>query len=229
VDIRKQFGQRVRELRARSGMSQETLAFRSELDRTYISGVERGERNISLQNIERIAKALQVSLEYLFSGERFTANPTYRQKDFAVPFQERFRYGLDNEKKVLSFQVKGILSAENVVHMDTTLIGLCSAFGKGELNILVDHREMLDASGKPVVYSPDVAEKAVQFQQRLMTFSNQVVVLCNSEFMVQQLNHVTSESGIRRSTHLFGEDRHMVGEAYHLLDIRGSELVKTLG
>ncbi len=53
MDIRSEFGKRVRELRARSGMSQELLADRSGLDRTYISGVERGERNISLVNIEK--------------------------------------------------------------------------------------------------------------------------------------------------------------------------------
>ncbi|WP_367398165.1 helix-turn-helix domain-containing protein [Paenibacillus sp. MSJ-34] len=48
VDIRLEFGQRCKELRARSGMSQEMLAYRSGLDRSYISGVERGDRNISI-------------------------------------------------------------------------------------------------------------------------------------------------------------------------------------
>ncbi|MGO4119072.1 helix-turn-helix domain-containing protein, partial [Rhizobium ruizarguesonis] len=64
MDIRAEFGQRVRELRARSGMSQELLAYRAGLDRTYISGVERGERNISIVNMEKIAAALQVSMGY---------------------------------------------------------------------------------------------------------------------------------------------------------------------
>ncbi|MGG1597939.1 helix-turn-helix domain-containing protein [Paenibacillus naphthalenovorans] len=53
MDIRAEFGQRVRELRARCGMSQEMLAHRAGLDRTYISGVERGKRNISIVNIEK--------------------------------------------------------------------------------------------------------------------------------------------------------------------------------
>lgn len=60
-NIRKQFGARVREIRLSKNMSQESLGHEAGLDRTYIGGVERGERNISLINIARIAHALQVS------------------------------------------------------------------------------------------------------------------------------------------------------------------------
>ncbi|XEC95246.1 helix-turn-helix domain-containing protein [Paenibacillus tarimensis] len=66
------FGSRVRELRLRSGMSQEVLAHQAQMDRTYVSGVERGERNISIANIYKIAAGLKVSVEYLFSDERFS-------------------------------------------------------------------------------------------------------------------------------------------------------------
>ena len=59
--IRKDFGERVREIRKRKGLSQETLALTCDLDRTYIGGVERGERNISLINMHKIADALGVS------------------------------------------------------------------------------------------------------------------------------------------------------------------------
>lgn len=225
MDIRSHFGLRVRELRARSGMSQETLAHRAELDRTYISGVERGERNVSLVNIERIAAALNVTIEYLFSDERFSTNPAYLQKDFAVPFLKRFQYRVDSEKKLLTFQVNGLLTGKDVDYMSAKLLGLCSAYGKGELNVLVDHREMKTPDGEPVVYSPEVAERAVIFQQGLTAYSNKVVVLCNSAFMVHQLNHVTTESGIV-STHLFGQDREMVGQAYELLEINGNDLVR---
>lgn len=59
--VQRRFGVRVRELRKQKGLSQEALALACELDRSYIGGVERGERNISLQNIEKIAEALCVS------------------------------------------------------------------------------------------------------------------------------------------------------------------------
>ena len=55
------FGQRVRELRLARGISQEELSALTELDRTYISGIERGKRNLSLKNILKVAKALEVS------------------------------------------------------------------------------------------------------------------------------------------------------------------------
>jgi transcriptional regulator with XRE-family HTH domain len=54
------FGNRVRELRKKQGLSQEGLALESGLDRSYVGGVERGERNISLENIEKLAMALGV-------------------------------------------------------------------------------------------------------------------------------------------------------------------------
>lgn len=60
------FGARVRYLRLKAGHSQEELADLCELDRTYIGGIERGERNPSLKNILRIAGALGVSTALLF-------------------------------------------------------------------------------------------------------------------------------------------------------------------
>ena len=65
--LRKKFGEKVRQERTKQGISQEELGFRTGLDRTYISGIERGLRNPSLENIGRIAKALKVSLPELFS------------------------------------------------------------------------------------------------------------------------------------------------------------------
>lgn len=227
MDIRLEFGQRVKELRSRSGMSQEMLAYLAELDRTYISGVERGERNISIVNIKKIASALRVSVAFLFSGEQFSTTPPLQRKDLDIPFEQRFHYHVDSEKKILSFQVKGTLTPQDVNYMDKTLMGVCSAFGKGELNLLVDHREMLAADGTPVVYSPEVAERAIIFQQNLLQYNKSAVVLCNSEFQVEQLNHVTQESGIP-NTSLFDEDKKMVGKAYMLLDINGNELIKEM-
>ena len=65
MDIRKRFGRRVRELRNARGWSQEELADRADLHRTYISAVERGVRNPTIMVIERIAKALKVRMAEL--------------------------------------------------------------------------------------------------------------------------------------------------------------------
>ncbi|HCB01913.1 MAG TPA: transcriptional regulator [Anaerolineae bacterium] len=62
----KLFGEKIRKLRIERGLSQEKLAFLSGLHRTYIGAIERGERNVSFKNIEKIAKTLKVSLEELF-------------------------------------------------------------------------------------------------------------------------------------------------------------------
>jgi transcriptional regulator with XRE-family HTH domain len=64
--LRKKFGIRVRELRKDLGLSQEELGFKSNIHRTYIGAVERGEQNVSLDNIGRIAKHLKVTLTELF-------------------------------------------------------------------------------------------------------------------------------------------------------------------
>lgn len=64
--IEKQFGNRVRELRLKTGLSQEELAFKAGVHRTYLGGIERGERNPSLKNIAALAHALNVTLSDLF-------------------------------------------------------------------------------------------------------------------------------------------------------------------
>jgi transcriptional regulator with XRE-family HTH domain len=65
-DIRVRLGKAVRRRRHRLGVSQEAFADLCGLDRTYIGGIERGERNVALVNIERIARALRISLSELF-------------------------------------------------------------------------------------------------------------------------------------------------------------------
>jgi DNA-binding XRE family transcriptional regulator len=63
--VKREFGDRLRAVRKQKGLSQEALALACELDRTYIGGVERGERNISLLNIHKIARALDISAREL--------------------------------------------------------------------------------------------------------------------------------------------------------------------
>lgn len=64
--IKQKVGNRIRELRTASGLSQEKLALAAELDRTYIASVEKGKRNISIVNIEKIIKALDCSFAFFF-------------------------------------------------------------------------------------------------------------------------------------------------------------------
>jgi len=68
TSLRRSFGQRVRTLREAKGLSQEALADRCRLDRTYVSGVERGRRNPSLESMDALAKGLGVTLAHLLSG-----------------------------------------------------------------------------------------------------------------------------------------------------------------
>jgi transcriptional regulator with XRE-family HTH domain len=64
----KRFGARVRALRQLAGMSQEELAERAGLHRTYVGGIERGERNVGVLNILQLAHALKVPPNELFEG-----------------------------------------------------------------------------------------------------------------------------------------------------------------
>ena len=71
MDIRVLVGNRIRTLRQQKNISQESLAALCALDRTYISGVESGKRNISIVNIEKIALSLDLDLKTFFNTEYF--------------------------------------------------------------------------------------------------------------------------------------------------------------
>ena len=66
--IRVAFGARVRELRLERGLSQEAFAHAAGINRTYVGDVERGERNVALDNIYKLSRALDVRLVELFDG-----------------------------------------------------------------------------------------------------------------------------------------------------------------
>lgn len=66
--ITKQFGERIRDLRNAKGLSQEKFALSIDMDRTYYASVESGKRNVSINNINKIARGFGVSLEELFKG-----------------------------------------------------------------------------------------------------------------------------------------------------------------
>ena len=66
--IRQKVGNRIRELRTAAGLSQEKLALAAGLDRTYIASVEKGKRNISIVNLEKIVTALDCTFAEFFQG-----------------------------------------------------------------------------------------------------------------------------------------------------------------
>lgn len=68
MNIQEKFGQRIKELRIKQGLSQEKLAELANLHRTYISSVELGKRNVSLKNIWSLSKALDVPIDELFKN-----------------------------------------------------------------------------------------------------------------------------------------------------------------
>jgi transcriptional regulator with XRE-family HTH domain len=69
MEIQVQFGLRVKEIRLAKGLSQEALAFKAGIDRTYMTGVENGKRNVSIKNIQKILLALEISFSDFFNSK----------------------------------------------------------------------------------------------------------------------------------------------------------------
>lgn len=67
--IKKKVGKRIKQLREKNNMTQEVFADKCGLDRTYITSLERGERNISIVNLEKISNAFNISLSEFFNFE----------------------------------------------------------------------------------------------------------------------------------------------------------------
>lgn len=68
--ITKEMGNRIRTLRNQMGLSQEKLALRAGIDRTYLAGIESGKRNATITSIEKIVNALEISLSDFFDFEQ---------------------------------------------------------------------------------------------------------------------------------------------------------------
>jgi transcriptional regulator with XRE-family HTH domain len=71
MDIKLKVGQRIRELRKELNLSQEALALKADVDRTYMTDVENGRRNISIEILEKIIAALEVSFSEFFQSNNF--------------------------------------------------------------------------------------------------------------------------------------------------------------
>lgn len=85
--IKEQFGQRLRQYRTAKGYSQEKFAHVCGMDRTYIAGIESGKRNISIENANRLAQALNISVSELF--------------DFSRPIHQNFIITINGENFIL--------------------------------------------------------------------------------------------------------------------------------
>lgn len=71
MDIKLKVGQRIKEIRKQLEISQETLALKAEVDRTYVTDVENGRRNVSIEILEKIIAALNVSVSEFFTSKEF--------------------------------------------------------------------------------------------------------------------------------------------------------------
>lgn len=71
MDIKQKVGQRIKLLRKDLELSQEALALKAEVDRTYVTDVENGRRNVSLEILERLIRALDVSFTEFFNSKEF--------------------------------------------------------------------------------------------------------------------------------------------------------------
>ena len=71
MDIKSKIGQRIKQLRKQLNLSQEALALKSEVDRTYMTDVENGRRNVSIEILEKIISALEISITEFFNAKEF--------------------------------------------------------------------------------------------------------------------------------------------------------------
>ena len=71
MDVKQKIGERIRELRKGLTISQEALAYKAEVDRTYVTDVENGRRNVSIEILEKLIAALEVSFSEFFNSKEF--------------------------------------------------------------------------------------------------------------------------------------------------------------
>ena len=79
TDLQRLLGQRIRDLRLKRGFSQESIADHCGIHRTYQGGIERGERNLTIQTIHTVAKGLEMSMSELLAGIEDRFSRTQRQ------------------------------------------------------------------------------------------------------------------------------------------------------
>jgi transcriptional regulator with XRE-family HTH domain len=73
MDLKSSIGKRIRELRNAKSLTQEEVAWKSELDRTFMNHVENGRRNISIESLEKICSGLEISVKEFFNSDLFNS------------------------------------------------------------------------------------------------------------------------------------------------------------
>lgn len=219
------FGNRVKELRLNAGITQEALAIRAELDRSYVGAIERGEKNLSLVNIEKLANALEVDLYYLFEHERFATRLTFLKKELKKPLSSRFLCVVNQKEQIISLKITGPLSEHDVHQIAQNIKSQALLLKKGEIKFLIDNRLMV-REGQSFVFTPEVYDVWEELQMWLLPYLKQAAVLCNSKFMKNQLDRLAIRSGIARiSIRVYNEDLEAgEREALSFLGISESEL-----
>lgn len=225
MDVLKDFGKRIKELRINSGMTQEALATRADLDRSYVGAIERGEKNLSLVNIEKLANAMGIDLYYLFEDERFAARLASVKKELKKPLESRFVCLVNLEAQLLWLKITGPLTESDVAHISKYVKSQILLMEKGEIKMLIDNRLMVK-EGQAFVFNPDAYDAWEELQIWLIPHLKRVAVLCNSKFMQNQLERMANRSGIVSiSRRIFNENFEAGNkEAYAFLGITEDQL-----
>ena len=91
-DFLTEMGRRIHEKRKNLRLSQEELAERAELSKQTVSRAENGQRELGAQNVARLAKALEMSADYLLNGERIDADATMLDKKLANLTERQYKF-----------------------------------------------------------------------------------------------------------------------------------------
>lgn len=227
MDVLKDFGKRIKELRINAGMTQEALAIRAELDRSYVGAIERGEKNVSLVNIEKLANAMGIDLFYLFEDERFATRLALVKKELKKPLDSRFTCLVSLEHHFIWLRITGPLSKNDVELISKNIKSQTLLLTKGEIRMLIDNRSMVK-EGQPFVFTPEAYDVWEDLQIWLLPYLKKVAVLCNSKFMKNQLERMANRSGVSNiSTRIYNEDLETGDkEAFSFLDITENQLAQ---
>lgn len=221
------FGNRIKELRLKAGMTQENLATTADLDRSYVGAIERGEKNLSLSNIAKLATALDVDLSTLFEDEQLSPRSTLLRRERKKPLAERFIHDVDVMEHVIAWRIAGPLDESDVKEISQQIRSMSLLLKKGEIKLLVDNRTMV-IDGRTFVFSPEVTAIWEELQMWLLPFVAKVAVLCNSKLMKNQMDRLASRSGLNKiSKHIFDEDPVLCeNTALEFLGLRENRLLR---